>query len=589
MHVVLVFPAITDIGFRSYGEEPNTSLHSHGLCSISSCLKQANHQVSLIDLRTLTGWEEYQQKITDLNPDILCITMMSCAFNPALRCAELAHSIRPSVKVIVGGPHPSVLPEEVAEYPEFDYIVQGEGEITLIEMISAIEKGAPVPRINVGTPPNLDSLPFADRELFGAYEIPHPIKGFSPPFMTFIAGRGCRYNCAFCQPAGRKIFGRSVRRRSPENFFRELLECQAKYALKSYSIHDDCLLDDIPWIERFCSLLEEEGVNIPFSCQGRADIICRHPEILGRMRNIGLSLICVGFESGSDRVLKFLRKGTRMEQNLEAARILKERGIQIWANYMLGIPTETREELEETIRMVKQIKPEHYSPSIYTPHPGSDMYEYCLRNDLMLSRSHDSFRHSLTETKIKGQDWHMIEWAVAESISPDPEITPYSKDYESSWGELTNLMGNNTLAEIVSSSSDMRVLHEPQVNNLERMDGKKWRSTNIDPQFIWTFQPALLPRQWRYLVIDLETSHTGKANFVWWTEGDAAFQATKHFRVFYGRNMYAFDLATLKTFGALVGNGIRWEHAPVWRFRFDPCEREGVEIALHDIQFLGKK
>jgi anaerobic magnesium-protoporphyrin IX monomethyl ester cyclase len=589
MRVTLVFPGSTDAGFRSYGEEPNSSWHSHGLCSISSCLKQAHHQVDLIDLRTLTGWEEYCQKIRDLAPDAICITMMSCSFNPALRCAELAHRTHPSVKVIAGGPHPSVLPEEVAAYPEFDYIVQGEGEISLIEMLSSFDAGRPVPRITVGTPPDLDALPFADRELFGPHEIPHPIEGFLPPLMTFIAGRGCRYNCAFCQPAERKIFGRSVRRRSPENFVRELVECRERYNFNSYAIHDDCLLEDIAWVERFCSLLEEHDIRIPFSCQGRADLICRNPGTLKNMKKVGLSLICVGFESGSDRVLRFLRKGVRVAQNIEAAGILKELGIKIWANYMLGIPTETREEMEETVRMIKRIAPEHFSPSIYTPHPGSDMYEYCRENGLMLSLSHDSFRHNITEVKIKGQDWHAIEWAVAESLIPGSGITPYSGDYVSTWGELVNLAGNADWQETASTCRDGMDLPAPAVQNLVRAHGTGWRSTTIDPQFIWDFSPPLDPADWRYIVVDLESSHTGKASFYWWTGEYAKFQATKKFRVLYGRNTYAFDLHALKTYKNLVGDDIRWGDAPVRRLRFDPCEREGVGIVLHGVRLLGDR
>ncbi|MGQ9668360.1 MAG: hypothetical protein ACUVWB_13710, partial [Anaerolineae bacterium] len=121
------------------------------------------------------------------------------------------------------------------------------------------------------------------------------------------------------------------------------------------------------------------------------------------------------FESGNDRVLRVLRKGTTRAINLEAARICKRYGVKIWANYMLGIPTETRKEVMDTISMLKQIDPDYYSPAFYTPHPGSDLYDYCIEHDLSLITSHDQYRRNPTETKIKGQDYTFLQWALEES------------------------------------------------------------------------------------------------------------------------------------------------------------------------------
>jgi anaerobic magnesium-protoporphyrin IX monomethyl ester cyclase len=114
-------------------------------------------------------------------------------------------------------------------------------------------------------------------------------------------------------------------------------------------------------------------------------------------------------------VLKFIRKGTTRQVNLQAARVCRKYGIKIWANYMLGLPTETKEEVMETISMLQQIDPDYYSPAFYTPHPGSDLYDYCLENDLSLITSHDQYRRNPTEAKIKGQDYEFLNWALEES------------------------------------------------------------------------------------------------------------------------------------------------------------------------------
>lgn len=99
-----------------------------------------------------------------------------------------------------------------------------------------------------------------------------------------------------------------------------------------------------------------------------------------------------------------------------AGRGCREYKIKIWANYMLGIPTETKEEVMDTVRMINEIRPEHYSPAFYTPHPGSDLYAYCLKEGLSLIRSHDSYRRNPAEAKIKGLDYDFLYLAMKESL-----------------------------------------------------------------------------------------------------------------------------------------------------------------------------
>ena len=279
-----------------------------------------------------------------------------------------------------------------------------EGEVSLVRLAAAVEQGQTPPHRIEGEPADLNRLPYSDRKLFGPYEVPISMPGFEPPFMTFIAGRGCRYNCSFCQPAERFIFGKKVRRRSPENFVGELVACQQAHGFRSALIHDDCLIEDLEWgrgvraidaVGRFCDSRSP--------AKGRSDIVCRHPEMLDALKSVGHSR---NDRRGSSRAptacLRYLRKGSTRELNIEAGKILRQKGLEIWANYMLGVPTETKEEMEETISMLKEIRPDHYSPSIYTPHPGSDLFEECRRNNLLLGLSHDSFRRNTDGSEGQG-------------------------------------------------------------------------------------------------------------------------------------------------------------------------------------------
>jgi radical SAM superfamily enzyme YgiQ (UPF0313 family) len=310
--------------------------------------------------------------------------------------------------------------EEIKKENNIDHIITGEGEISFTKLLRNIEKSEYSPRVIEGVvPENLDKLPFADRGLFRDLEYPLPVEGFDKPFVTLIAGRGCRFNCNYCQPAERIIFGRKVRRRSPLNVIQELDILKEKYNFKSMMIHDDCITEDKQWVNEFCRLYKEKGFNQPFACQSRADIICRNEDMVALMSEVGLKLMFIGFESGNQRVLNFLRKGTKVEHNFKAAEICRKYGVKIWANYMMGIPTETKEEVMDTVRMVKKIQPEHYSPAFYTPHPGSDLFKYCEEHGLSLIKSHDSYRRNATEAKIKGVDYKFLYQALMESMGKE--------------------------------------------------------------------------------------------------------------------------------------------------------------------------
>ncbi|HDN79303.1 MAG TPA: radical SAM protein [Chloroflexi bacterium] len=427
MKVTLVYPGISGYGFNSLGRGMDAGWVSHGLAHLSSAAKAKGFEVDLIDLRALSGWEEFKDEVRKREPRVVGLTMMSVDYNPVMRCVDIIkEEIDPNIITVVGGPHPTVALDEVAKNHNIDYIVIREGEITFPKLLKAIEEGRPPEeRVLVGEPPDLDAIPFPDRDLFlnewrkygytlNSPEVPF-VEELPPPFLTIIAGRGCKYNCNFCQPAERKIFGRKVRRRSPQNVIAELKLLREKYNFASFMFHDDCLTEDREWVIEFCRLYKAEGFTQPFFCQSRADIIVRHEDMVKLMVDTGCRGMFIGFESGSDRVLRFLRKGTTREINLKAAKICKKYGIVIWANYMLGIPTETKEEVMETISMMKEIDPDYYSPAFYTPHPGSDLYDYCIEHGLSLITSHDQYRRNPTEMKIKGLDYEFLKWALEES------------------------------------------------------------------------------------------------------------------------------------------------------------------------------
>jgi anaerobic magnesium-protoporphyrin IX monomethyl ester cyclase len=431
MKTTLIYPGIAGYGFNSLGKGMEAGWVSHGLAHLSSAAKAHGFTVDLIDLRALSSWDEFREELQHRHPDVAALTMMSVDYNPTMQAVQIIKESMPEVVTVVGGPHPTIMVGEVAENTQIDYIVRREGEITFPWLLGQLRNGGrPAQRVLEGEMPDLDALPFPDRELFldewrkYGYTLESPEVPFVPdlpaPFLTIIAGRGCKYNCNFCQPAERQLFGRHVRKRSPSNVLAELRLLRERYGFASFMFHDDCLTESREWVMQFCDVYEADGFTQPFFCQSRADILVRHEDMVRRMAEVGLRGYFIGFESGNDRVLRFLRKGTTREINLKAAQVCRRYGVKIWANYMLGLPTETKEEVLDTISMLKEIDPDWYSPAFYTPHPGSDLYDYCIEHDLSLVTSHDQYRRNPWETKIRGQDPEFLRWALRESQRRKP-------------------------------------------------------------------------------------------------------------------------------------------------------------------------
>ncbi|HEY73981.1 MAG TPA: B12-binding domain-containing radical SAM protein [Thermoflexia bacterium] len=426
-----IFAGIAGRGFNSLKQGMEAGWISHGLASLSAAAKAEGFEVDLIDLRALSSWDHFRQVLAERAPDVIGVTMMSVDYNPARQTVAIAKEFNPEIVTVIGGPHVTIALEDSLRIPHVDYLVTGEGEVTFPKLLRLIEGGDPPPnRVLRGETPDLDAVPFADRDLFldewrkWGYDLDSPevpfVPELPPPFVTVIAGRGCLYNCAFCKPGEDYLFGKRTRRRSVANVIAELEMLQERHQFASLMFHDDCLTEDREWVIEFTEEYQARGFTQPFFCQTRADILVKHEDMVARMAEAGLRGYFIGFESGNDRVLRFIRKGTTVEQNRQAARICRKYGISIWANYMMGLPTETKEEVMDTLRLMKEIDPDYYSPAFFTPHPGTDLYDYVVERGLSRITDYDSYRRNPTEPKIKGQDYEFLKWAMAESQRRKP-------------------------------------------------------------------------------------------------------------------------------------------------------------------------
>ena len=417
MRVTLVFPGIALPGFDSFRKRASVDANfiDHGLASVGAAAKAAGHDVDLIDLRKLRGWDEFRARVRATETPVWGITSWSLHYPDAVRAMRIVKEERPAAIVVLGGVHATINTPQVLNNALADHVVVREGEVSFPRLLSALDAGERPPRLIDGVPPDLDAIPWVDRELFdvsGELETPM-VGGLPTPFITTNAGRGCPFKCNFCQPAERMVFGNKAKMRSATNVVAELLHLRARYGFRSWMAHDDLFFLNPKWMVEFCERYRAAGLDQPFICQMRADMICRFEPVVERMAGAGLAWAMIGFESGSQRILDLFEKGTTVEENLRAAEICRRHGVKVWANIMFGAPGETKAEAIETVRLVRTIAPEHFSPSFFTPTPGSGMFDVVEREDLAVVDDFRSSCRSPDEAKIRGVDYAWLTRAIA--------------------------------------------------------------------------------------------------------------------------------------------------------------------------------
>lgn len=398
MKAHLIWPAFVD--FSSLDE----TWVPHGVCQLATVANLAGHEVDVLDGRTM-GKDGIKALLMTTDASFVGISVLSAYAGHAKELMEFVREKRPDIKVIIGGIHPTVEPEDF-DSTKYDYLITGEGEVTFPKILSGeVPEPGPYGAIVEGETPDLDTLPAIDRLLVTIAE--EPLMGLEKPFATVIIGRGCPYKCNFCYPAERTLFGKRVRYRPVENVVTEL----ESLSVKSFMVHDDCFTAKPSYVEEFCRAI---GDRWTWWCQGRADNVCENIDLVRRMRDSGLRGMILGFESGDDRVLESLDKQATVAENMEAARILKALGVIVWANIMFGTPFEPPSGVINTIAMLAEMRPDTISSTVFTPHPGSALYDYCKEKGLIPEHDYGYYNRGTLEQKIATQDVDFLRWAMAQ-------------------------------------------------------------------------------------------------------------------------------------------------------------------------------
>jgi anaerobic magnesium-protoporphyrin IX monomethyl ester cyclase len=359
-----------------------------GFVYIAGSLRAAGYEVDYYDAMSLWHkWPEIEARIRAFNPDVVCTTSYTASVAHALELTALAKEINPEIVTVHGNVHVTFCFDEVleAEHDTVDYIVRGEGEVTLVKLLDCLNAGgdpATVPGlafwrdgavVKTAKAPSiadLDSLPMAwdlvEWPIY-TYRAKHNAR-----LAIVSSSRGCMEKCSFCSQ--QLFWSQSWRARSPENFVAELELLRDQYGVEVAMLSDEIpTLDRERWV-RILDLMIERKVGVKLLMETRVDDILRDADIMHRYREAGVEHIYVGVEAGDQATLDLFNKNTKVEQSKKAIDIINNADIVSETSFVLGMPDDTPESIAATIELAK-----HYDPDMgfflaIAPWPYAELY-----------------------------------------------------------------------------------------------------------------------------------------------------------------------------------------------------------------------
>jgi anaerobic magnesium-protoporphyrin IX monomethyl ester cyclase len=401
-----------------------------GLGYLSTALESRGDKVKILDIGIEGESERKIAKfIESFHPDAVGITVQTHNYSKALMIAGLVRRLNPKCPVIMGGPHPSILTEATLKEPTVDIIVRGEGDITIVELMDCLEHGGNLDSIrgisfktngnilhNEDRPfvKDINTIPFPAWHLFNMDGYLAKINGCK--VAPVLSSRGCPYKCIFCYrgPAAGKIF----RPRVPENVISEIEQLKDRYGIGNILFVDDTFTLNQKRAERISDLLIEKKLGISWRCQTRAD--CLNLKLLTKMKMSNCIDISIGVESGNWQILATTqkqKKNTNYSKQFnindfaqdhepvgsienksykqvlrKAFKMAAEVGISTSATFIIGLPGDTKESVQETIDFAKELNPNYAIFYAAMPYPGTELSRIIKERGGKLPENWDDYR-----------------------------------------------------------------------------------------------------------------------------------------------------------------------------------------------------
>jgi len=418
-----------DLGDLVNPAGPHEQWQDHGLGLLRTILHQNGVMTDLASTRACTSWEQVRAKLRGY--DMLIMNVRSYTYPVAYRAAKIFKEINPQGKILAGGMHATVALDEMEAVPEFDKICQGPGENVIVPLVKDPDA---FPRVVLGQgAKSMADWPMMDRTLWpkpASWKLSRkfnwplePECGWGPPAVaTIITSRVCPWQCVFCNE---NSYIPNMGRRPVEMVIDELNFLDRHYGpLGSVVIHDSMFFQNPSWLEEWIEKYPRKANQAwPYWAAARADTVRQWPELFEALvRETNWLTVSIGFESGSDRVLRILNKECTEEDNYFTIDLLERIGDDLeaqgkpapvfWSNIMLGIPGEQREDAFKTMRMLKYMRRVMPSISFYAPYPGSALGHQLIAEGKSLMTK-DNYHRFPDDEKVKGIDYQFYRELLA--------------------------------------------------------------------------------------------------------------------------------------------------------------------------------
>ncbi len=380
-----------------------------GLMYLASYLEKSNHQVKILDMKVEKITKVELKKILfSFKPDFVGIRCLTYESPTAYSIAKYIKSVIPSCRIVFGGPHAGASPQEIIANKNVDYVVIGEGEITISELVS----GKKLEQINgilykeknkiKQTPPreyikNLDEMPLPAYHLINIkdyFKSPYAHAFFKAEDRTsqIFTSRGCPFQCIYCH----KIFGKSIRFRSPENVLKEILLLYNKYKVREIQIEDDSFNVNIERAKKMMDLIISSGIKIKISFPNgvRGDFI--DEELADKMKKAGVYSICFGIESGDKDIQQFIQKNLDLKKVKKAIEIVTKKGILATGYFMIGFLDETPPQMMKTIEFAQKSRLHMATFFKVTPYPNTKLYDLAKERGFKLSNNPEDYTYTFS-------------------------------------------------------------------------------------------------------------------------------------------------------------------------------------------------
>ncbi|MEK6914121.1 MAG: radical SAM protein [Nanoarchaeota archaeon] len=401
MKVLLIAPNYLKV--YSYVSEEATMINPPmGLAYIAGYLREKGVDVQVLDFAALRSNLDMERKsIMNSKADIVALAATTNTIMLAYELAKISKEVLPDAKVVVGGPHPTMEPvKTLEECKQIDYCVISEAEETMLELtekkydkdilgISYRDKNGKI-IVNPTRPliQDLDKLPFPARDLLPLDKYWTPgVRRY--PYAIMITSRGCPYSCTFC--SNFRTQGKQFRARSPENVLAEVDHLVKNYGVKEINIIDDNFTFLPKRVKEICDGLIKRNYDVEFKTGNGIRADRTSLPMLKHMKKAGFYLVAFGIESGDPGILKRMRKGETKDHIKNAVKWSKQAGLLTEGFFMFGNEGEGKREMLETIKFSKELDLNIAQFQIYTPVPGSPLFDTIKREGKIFSKKWEDF------------------------------------------------------------------------------------------------------------------------------------------------------------------------------------------------------